>query len=189
MRVIRPGWLLCLFLLLAAAANAAEVDGVAFPDTKQVDGKTLVLNGLGLRTWSFLNVHIYIAGLYVEHPTRDPDAIIRSPEAKVLTFRFEHDVAAGQARDAWRKGLTNNCPAPCQLDPNDVERFLAEVPAMHEGDSFELRFAGHMAEIAANGHLLGRVDRAPLADAMLAAFLGPKPGSPALKLALLDGHG
>lgn len=185
-----PGWLVpVLLLLLVVAGNAAEVGDAVFPDSKQVNGRTLVLNGFGRRTWSFLNIHIYMAGLYVEHPTHDPEAIIHSPEAKILAFRFEHDVAADKARDAWREGLANNCAAPCQVDPADVERFLAKVPAMRAGDRFELRFADRMAEISANGQVLGRVDRASLADAMLAAFLGPKPGSPALKQALLEGRG
>ena len=48
---------------------------------------------------------------------------------------------------------------------------------------------GHIRKVAANGKSIGRIDGAPLADAMLAAFLGPKPGSPALKQALLDRHG
>ena len=83
MRIIRPAWLLPVLLLLPGiAASAAEIDGVVFPATKQIDGKTLVLNGFGRRTWSFLNIHIYLAGLYVEHPTRDPEAIIHSPETK-----------------------------------------------------------------------------------------------------------
>ncbi|MEI7711457.1 MAG: chalcone isomerase family protein [Rhodospirillales bacterium] len=187
MHSIRLGLLLAP--LLAFAASAAEVDGVVFPDTRQVDGKTLVLNGLGLRTWSFMNIHIYIAGLYLERTTRDPNAIIQSAETKVLTFHFQHDVAADRAREAWRTALTNNCPTPCRLDPEDVERFIAGVPAMRAGDRFELRFADHHADIAANGKSIGRIDGAPLADAMLAAFLGPKPGSPALKQALLDRHG
>jgi hypothetical protein len=187
MHTIRLGLLLAP--LLAFAASAAEVDGVVFPDTRQVDGKTLVLNGYGLRTWSFLNVHIYIAGLYVERPTRDPNAIIQSAETKVLTFHFQHDVDAERAREAWRTALANNCPAPCRVESEDVERFLAGVPAMRAGDKFELRFADHHADIAANGKPIGRIDGAPLADAMLAAFLGPKPGSPALKQALLERRG
>ena len=185
--MIRLGLLLAP--LLACAADAAEVDGVVFPDTRQVDGKTLVLNGYGLRTWSFLNIHIYIAGLYLERPTRDPDAIIQSAETKVLTFHFQRDVDADRARDAWRTALTNNCPVPCRVDPEDVERFIAGVPAMRAGDRFELRFADHHADIAANGQPIGHIDGAPLADAMLAAFLGPRPGSPELKQALLERRG
>jgi Chalcone isomerase-like len=54
------------------AAHAAELDGVQFPDTQLVDGKTLHLNGYGLRTYSILGIHIYVAGLYVEHLSTDP---------------------------------------------------------------------------------------------------------------------
>ena len=185
MRAIQLAWLLTGLLLFAPPSRGAEVDGIAFPDTKMVNGRTLWLNGLGLRTVSFLHVHVYVASLYLEHPNHDPDAIMRSPETKILAFHFQHDVSADQARDAWRKGLANNCAAPCQLDPADVDRFIAAVPAMHDGDSFELRFAAHTAWITANGRPLGQIDQAPLADAVLAAFLGPKPGSPELKQALL----
>jgi hypothetical protein len=185
MRAIYLASVLSGLLLFAPPTRGAELDGVSFPDTKQVGGRTLQLNGFGLRTATFLQIHIYVASLYLEHPNQDPDAIMRSPEAKVLAFRFEHDVSADRARDAWRKGLANNCVAPCKLDPADVEQFLASVPAMHDGDSFELHFTAHMAFITANGRPLGQIDKAPLADAVLAAFLGPRPGSPALKQALL----
>ena len=158
------------------------------PETQMVDGKTLRLNGYGLRTWSVLHIHIYIAGLYLERPSTDAEAIVRSPETKVLTFRFEREVSADTARDAWRQGLENNCVAPCRLDPLDVDRFLAGVPAMRAGDCFELRFAAHTAWVTANGQPIGKIDRPSLADAMLLAFLGPKPGSPTLKRALLEGH-
>ena len=92
---IRP-LLLSLFVLLALAVSsrAADVDGVPFPEAQQIDGKVLRLNGAGSRTWSLLNIHIYVAGLYLEHPNRDPDAIIHSPEAKLLTFRFQRDIDA-----------------------------------------------------------------------------------------------
>jgi hypothetical protein len=176
-------------LVPAFAASAGDIDGVQFPDTKQMNGKTLRLNGYGLRTWSLLNIHIYVAGLYLEHPSRDPDEIVQSNEDKLLTFRFERTVDADKARDAWRKGFENNCTMPCHLDPTDVARFLADVPAMHEGDSFELRFAGHMATITMNGLELGRIDHPSLADAVLRAFLGPRPGSQQLKQALLAGRG
>ena len=49
--------------LLWLTAQAAELDGVQLPDTLQVDGKTLHLNGFGLRTYSILGIHIYVADL------------------------------------------------------------------------------------------------------------------------------
>ena len=55
--------------------HAAELDGVQVPNTLQVDGKTLHLNGFGLRTYSILRIHIYVASLYLEHLNTDPEQV------------------------------------------------------------------------------------------------------------------
>ena len=177
--IIAPAWLV---------AHAAVIDGVQLPETVQVNGKTLQLNGYGLRTYSFLDIHIYIASLYLEHPSTDPEAILNSSETKLLTVRFERTVSADRAREAWRHGFENNCLAPCQLDPQDVERFLAEVPAMHDGDDFSLLFTRSGAIVSVNGKLVGTISKPQFAEAMLATFLGPKPGALSLKRELLRGH-
>ena len=52
-----------VLLLFASVAAAAELDGVAMPDMQDVAGYHLVLNGVGLRTYSLLRVHIYVVGL------------------------------------------------------------------------------------------------------------------------------
>ena len=76
---------LLLFTSTAMAA-AAELDGVVMPDKQDVAGYHLVLNGLGLRTYSILRVHIYVAGLYLERRTIDPNAILSSSQPKLLRF-------------------------------------------------------------------------------------------------------
>ena len=142
--------------------HASELDGVQVPNTLQVDGKTLHLNGFGLRTYSILRIHIYVASLYLEHLNTDPEQIMQSPETKLLTVRFEREVSADQARRAWRDGLNNNC----------------EVPALPSG--------GAQSSI---GKLIGTITHPQFAEAMLATFLGPKTASPRLKQELLQGHG
>jgi hypothetical protein len=115
----------------------------------------------------------------------DPEQIIRSPETKVLTVRFERNVSADDARKAWRDGLENNCMAPCHLALEDVEKFLADIPAMHTGDSYSLVFTQHGATVTVSGHLIGTVSQRQFAEAMLATFLGLRPASPRLKRELL----
>ena len=171
------------------AARSAELDGVQLPDALQVNGKTLNLNGYGLRTYSILGIHIYVASLYLEHLSTNPEEIIRSPETKLLLVRFERSVSADQARKAWRDGLANNCKTPCQLDPRDVEQFLADIPAMHMGDNFSLLFKQHSATVTVGGQQIGTISSPQFAEAMLATFLGPAPASPRLKQELLRGHG
>jgi hypothetical protein len=178
--VIMPVWL--------ADARAAEIDGVQLPATLQIDGKTLQLNGYGLRTYSILGIHIYVAGLYLEHLSTNPDEILRSPETKLLTVRFRHDVSAEKSRNAWRDGLLNNCLAPCRLDPKDVDAFLSQITDMKAGDSYDLLFTQRGAAVTNNGRMVGTVSKPQFAQAMLATFLGPKPGTPSLKHDLLGGH-
>ncbi len=186
----RSFWLALALLatLPFAAAHAFVYDGVQLPNDVQANGKTLLLNGYGLRTYSVFGIHIYVVALYVEHPSTDAQAILRSPDTKLLTVKFEHDVGAEEARKAWRTGLTNNCIAPCQLDPAIMEKFLSLVPAMHDGDSWDLLFTPQGATVTVSGRLVGTVDNAMFAQAMLASFLGPRPASSQLKEDLLRRH-
>jgi Chalcone isomerase-like len=177
--IIAPVWFV---------AQAAEFDGVQLPDTIEAGGKTLKLNGFGRRTYSFLGIHVYVASLYLEQLSSNPEQIMHSPETKLLTVRFERSVSAEDARKAWRDGFANNCQAPCHLDPEDVERFLAEVPAMREGDVFSLLFRQHGATVTVGGQQIGVIAKPQFAEAMLATFLGPRPASPRLKQELLGGH-
>jgi Chalcone isomerase-like len=169
-------------------AHATELDGVQIPETVEADGTALKLNGYGLRTYSILGIHIYVASLYLEHLSTDPEAILQSPETKLLIVRFERSVSADQARKAWRDGLANNCIAPCHLDQADVERFVAMVPAMHDGDNYSLLFKRHTAIVTVGGQRVGTITSPVFADAMLATFLGRNPASPRLKQELLKGR-
>jgi hypothetical protein len=192
MSVFHPGWRAFFFSALCLSfwtfAHAAELDGVQMPDTLQVDGKALHMNGIGLRTYSIFAIHIYVAALYVEHLSTDPETIISSLETKALLVKFEHDVDAEAARKAWKDGLENNCQAPCHLDLDDMQRFLAEVPAMSVGDTYLVVFTRRGAVVSVNGREIGAISHRQFAEAMLATFLGPKPATERLKQALLAGH-
>ncbi len=177
-----------IIMSVCCVAQAAEFDGIQLPDTVEAGGKTLQLNGYGRRTYSFLGIHVYVASLYLEHPSSSAEQILRSPETKLLTVKFERNVSAEDARKAWREGFANNCQPPCQIDPADLATFLAAVPAMQEGDVFSLLFTPRGATVTVGGQPLGPVIKPQFAEAMLATFLGPKPASPSLKQALLRGH-
>jgi len=174
--------------LVWCVAQAVELDGVQLPNTLEADGKTLQINGIGLRTYSVFGIHIYVAGLYLEHLSTDAEAVLRSPETKMLLIRFERGASADAARDAWRTGLANNCLAPCRLDPEDLAKFLAQVPAMHAGESYSILFNTQGATVTADGTQVGAINKPEFAHAMLATFLGRAPASAELKAELLQGH-
>ena len=71
----------------------------------------------------------------------------------------------------------------------DVEKFLANIPAMHTGDNFSLLFNQHIATVTVGGQQIGTISSQVFAEAMLATFLGPSPASPRLKQELLGRRG
>ena len=179
-------------LILAAAglvslsvAHAADLDGISMPDVRVVNGTQMRLNGIGLRTFSVLGIRIYVAGLYLERRSDDPDAILHSPEAKLLDIRFLRDVDAEDARRAWQDSFEQNCKAPCHLDPGDLQRFLAAVPSVRRGDDSTLLFTAQGVHVTFNRRPMGDIADPSFAELMLNTFIGPVPPTPRLKRELL----
>jgi hypothetical protein len=168
-------------------ATAAELDGVAMPETRQAAGEMLRLNGMGLRTYSIFNVHIYVAALYLQQPSQDADAILNSGQAKLLHIHFVHEASADHARQAWIDGFEQNCVAPCHLPEPEVARFLAAVPDFHRGDDSTLMWHRGELTISVNGRSLGTITDPTFARAILATFIGPHPPNDLLKRGLLAG--
>ncbi|HEU4402139.1 MAG TPA: chalcone isomerase family protein, partial [Candidatus Polarisedimenticolia bacterium] len=97
-----------LSTLSPPAGMAGELSGVTLPDQVAVEGRTLVLNGLGLREATFLKVDVYVAGLYLEKKSADPDAILASDQAKRLVMHFVRKVGREDLVKAWQEGFEKN---------------------------------------------------------------------------------
>jgi hypothetical protein len=172
-------------LVPVSLASGAELHGISLPDLRVIDGMQMRLNGIGLRTYSVLSIPIYVAGLYLEQPSRDGNRILHSQERKLLEMRFLHDVDAKDAQDAWRDGLEHNCAAPCYLDPHAVQRFLAAVPSMRKGDESTMLFTAAGMTATVNGRPIGELADPNFASTLLATFIGAVPPTPQLKRQLL----
>ena len=183
--MIRGLILAAVALAPLSLARAADLDGVAMPDTRVADGMQMRLNGIGLRTFSTLRIPVYVAGLYLERRSDNPDAILHSPERKLLDIRFLRDVDAEEARKAWRDGFERNCKTPCYVDPRDIQRFLAAVPSFHNGDESTLLFTSNGVGVRLNEQPMGDIADPHFAEVMLATFIGPEPPTPRLKRQLL----
>jgi hypothetical protein len=169
----------------APPAVAADLDGVAWPDTRQAAGVELRLNGIGVRTFSLFRIHVYVAALYLQQPSGDGDAILRSGMVKLLEIHFVHDVTAERSREAWKTGLRDNCRPPCRLPADLLERFLEAVPDFHAGDQSTMLFSGQTVEIKLNGRAMGTVQDADFSRAILGTFIGGNPPTEPLKRELL----
>lgn len=169
----------------ASASPPARLDGVTMPRTWTVDGTALRLNGIGARTYSFLGIRIYVAGLYLKHRDDDASAILASRAPKVLLIHFVHGVSAARVRRAWRRGLTRNCTPPCSLPKPLLTRFLDAVRPVRRGEIFTFVFGRRGADVYEGAGLLGRIADPAFSRLMLAVFIGRHTAQPRLKRELL----
>jgi hypothetical protein len=113
---------------------SAEKSGQKFKDSITVEGKKLVLNGLGVRLASFFNVEVYIGALYLGKRTSDPKAVLSSTLPKKMIMTFVRDVERGKIVDAWELSIKINFKDPDKYKKS-FEEFKKGLTAMKEGES------------------------------------------------------
>ena len=175
----------------AATAGAATVDGIGVPDTADVGGSALVLNGAGLRTWFFF--HVYVGALYLRARTADAAQALADPGPKRLSMTLTRNLSADELVDALREGIARNASAAerARIAPQ-LDALVATMRAIggaKEGDRIAIDFLPDgTTRIALDGRPQGR----PIAGRrfqrdLLAVWLGSDPVQADLKRALLGG--
>src|SRR5690242_8229220 len=93
--------LLSILLMNLASFAATAADLPKMPPTVDVQGRTLQLNGKGLRTATVFHVKVYEAGLYLPQRSSNAQQILNSQDPKVVRLTFLRDVSSNQVKDAW----------------------------------------------------------------------------------------
>ena len=164
--------------------HAASLAGVTLPDTEQVGGKTLVLNGLGLRTKAIFK--IYVAGLYLEQKSSDAVAIIKAGGPYRIVMQFVHVASQSQMSDAFKESFTDNTPDAMNTMKPDIDRFLAAIEAVKVGDQMIFTYVpGTGTTFAINGKDKLTIAGSAFRPVLLSVWLGPKPPTAAVKKGML----
>lgn len=177
--------LLCLGLA-AGIALAGEVAGVSMPDMQKIDGKTLRLNGMGLRKKTIFKV--YVAGLYLETPSKDGAAVLGAEEIKSIHLHMLRGLKSQQITDAIREGFERNSKAALPALQERLTKLGTMIPDAADGDEIHLTYEpGKGTRVTARGTDRGTIEGRDFADALFAVWLGPDPVQDDLKKALLGG--
>jgi hypothetical protein len=169
----------------AGVAAAAELAGVAMPDTAVVAGKTLRLNGLGLRTKVFFK--IYVGGLYLESPTSDGEQAAGRDEVKRVVMHFLYKrVTRQQLVDAWNEGFEENSPDLSRRLSAEIAKFNSWMSDVTAGQEIVVTYepgSGTTVEVA--GQAKGSIPGADFMRALFRVWLGPHPPTSSLKAGML----
>ena len=166
---------LALGLSAAPAAFAAELAGVNLPDSVTVNGQTLVLNGLGLRKKFFIKV--YVGGLYLPARQSNVTAIMASDSPRRMVMQFLYGVSKDQMCDAWKEGLEDNTPNASAEVKGAFQTLCSMMEPIPKGHQLVLTYVpGTGTTVEINSKAKGTLPGKPTADAIVATWLGPKPG-------------
>jgi hypothetical protein len=170
-------------------AQAGKLAGVTMPDTITVAGKPLVLNGMGLREATFLKIDVYVGGLYLEHTSSNPAAIIAADEVKQLVLRFVRNVDRDDIIEAWNAGFAGNATVPVATLRQPINRLNGWMPKFSDGDTLVFSYVpGEGVAVEINRVRKGVIKDASFASSLFAIWLGPKPPTQDVKRGLLGNH-
>jgi hypothetical protein len=162
---------------------------VRFADTiTSLDAK-LNLNGLGLRTATFLKVHVYVAALYVESVTHKAEEVLNPARGKQLSLHFVRDVSRDEMLDAIHHGLKDNATgAELTAAEAHLKNFQRVLPELRKGTVLNLAYRPkHGLHVFQGTKLLGVENDDGFANLLFRVWLGHKPPDTDLKAGMLGG--
>jgi hypothetical protein len=177
-----------LIVAMLGTAHARECKGIAFPEHLQVSGSDLTLNGLGMRQATFLKVNVYVAALYVAHPSHDPQPLIDPGTPAELILHFVRKVGVGDLRDAWKEGFEKVATDQVSALEARIATLNGWMSKMETGQRLTFtRLPGTGIQVDVNGVVKGTIPGDDFARALMTIWLGPNPPNSELKSGLLGG--
>ena len=168
-------------LLCRVPLDAATLAGVTLPDSVNIAGSTLLLNGMGVRSRRLFKV--YVAGLYLERKSTDAQAIAAADAPKRLVLHFVRSVSADQVRQAV---LENFDAASRQAFRAELDALTGALGPLRDGDELAFIYIpGTGTRVTVRNSDGATIAGLAFARTLFLVWLGDKPPSTDLRSALL----
>lgn len=175
--------LMAAVLVASSVAPAREFHEVRMPDSVTVSGKEVKLNGMGLRKKFVFDV--YVAGLYVESPSRDAGRILGSDQVRRITMYMLRDLSRDKISEALRDGFEKNSKDQMPALKDRLDQLAALIPDAKKGSTIVISYvpgSGTMLSTSTEDSVIPGKD---FADALFSVWLGQFPVDDGLKKGLL----
>ncbi|MDH3378129.1 MAG: chalcone isomerase family protein [Gammaproteobacteria bacterium] len=186
--IIAALFLASIVCAMALPAQAEEIAGVGIPDTLQTGGKTLQLNGAGIRSKLFID--LYVGALYLTATNGDAEAIITADEPMAIRLHIVSGLITSEKMEkATREGFNNATNGDTADIAEQIETFIGVFrEPIHENDIYDLIYTpGHFVEVYRNGELASTLQGMPFKRAMFGIWLSAHPAQKSLKKKMLGG--
>ena len=172
------------WLALARPLPAAEIAGVALPDSVQVGGRELRVNGTALLRK--LVFRVYVVALYLPAPAHDAGAVVDPDVPKALVVQFLRAVSREELVTPLEQDLARNGGEKAQRAKGQIAKLLAVVKDMKQGDRLTFTYEpGEGSTITMTDGTRATFEGKDFADSFLLIYVGPHPPKEEMKRRLL----
>lgn len=167
---------LALILGFSFFTSAKVVEGITVPDSIELKGKKLLLNGVGLRRATFLNVKVYVGALYLNQKFREEKAILDSPYPKYITMTFLRDADGESLREEWKKAFSDAVPNKLrEKHAETINDFYNLMGDIKKKQRILLTFLKNGVEVSFNGKKSKLLGNEEFSRALLSVwFINPQ---------------
>src|SRR5947207_318236 len=131
--------LFCAFGIALGASAQKTLNGITFPANIKKDTTQLLLNGAGIRKKVFFK--LYVAGLYLQSKTQNPNDIINGDKEMLMRLTITSGMISSNnmseaIEEGFKKSMNGNT-APLQ---SKIDMFINtfKKEEIKEGDVFEI---------------------------------------------------
>jgi hypothetical protein len=158
-----------------AAQESMTMNDVTLPTRVEVEGQSLVLNGMALRKKAIFKV--YVAGLYLPQKSSSAEAILSADGPRRIVLQFLRGVSANQMCGALNDGLKDNTPNASAELRQQFTTLCSYFEEIKKGEQFVFTYLpGRGTIVEVKGARKGSIEGKEFADALFRAWIGPKPG-------------
>lgn len=169
-------------------SQALSLSDVVLPETLDVEGQSLVLNGWGVRKKFFLK--LYVGALYLPQKSSNADSILNSnTPIGVRLHILSKLVSAKRLEKAIKEGFAKSTGDKTAAIQHEVDQFLAFFhDNVSEDDIFDIVYSPQLGvRVLMNGRALGVISghREAFRKALFGIWIGHDPVQEDLKAAML----
>lgn len=182
--------LAALLIGTASAQPTNECAGVEFDETLELDGETLVLNGLGLyqHRVAIVSVNVFVAALYVPERTDDPGDILSEETDKALVYHWVRQVDRDDVVDAFREHIEDVTGERYEeLEPT-VDELVEHFRTTEDGYISGYRYTDGELRFIRGDEVATTLEAPDLAHAVFSTVVGPDAVSDQVRTGLLSGE-
>lgn len=162
-------------LLAAGQSQAAEIEGVRFPEVYERAGSELRLQGMGLLRYRVL-FRGYVAGLYLGRGA-EPQQVLQENVPRRLEIEYFWSIPAEAFAEITLESIEERVDAQTFARlRGPIEQLNALYRDIEPGDRYALTYIpGLGTELGLNGQPLGVVEGSEFAMALFGIWLGERP--------------